>query len=53
MKHVMTIDTVNTINTFISYHLIWTIWLQTPNLYYTLYVCILQLSDEILILPEN
>ena len=49
----MTMNTVNTINTFISYHLVWTIWLQTPNLYYTLYVCILQLSDEILISPEN
>ena len=49
----MTMVTVNTMNTFINYHLIWTILLQTPNFYYTLYVCILQLSDEILILPET
>ena len=34
----MTMDTVNTTNTVISYHLIWTIWLQTQNLYYTLYI---------------
>ena len=29
--YIMTMDTVNTMNTFISYHLIWTILLQTPN----------------------
>ena len=49
----MTMDTVNTMNTFISYHIIWTIWSQTPNLCYTLYVCILQLSDEILIYQKT